>query len=68
MKKESITRNDFDIEALKKAIKERDKDMICALIAPNMEVDESFELLPQDVQDRWNELEEKGIKIITKIN
>jgi len=58
-------KNMFDIKTLKKAIEDEDKETILSLINPNMEVDESFKLLPQDVQDKWNELEEKAIKIIT---
>ncbi len=52
------------IRALSKAVKEENREGILFLLAPNMEPDREMEALPKDVTDRWNELEEKGIKIL----
>lgn len=60
-----MAKREFDIEALEKAVKEEDREAICFLIAPNMGIDDAIDLLPKDIREKWNELEEKGIKILT---
>ena len=54
------------IKALEEAVRKEDRNEILAIVAPNMEGDIDFKKLSKEAQDRWNKLEEKGIKIIEK--